>query len=369
MARLGELVDLSLFATSPSDDRHFATAYISPTDRNVQDVPCYVAQRQINISQRGNYVMKPLPPLPRSRLCTRRPRARRSEPASRCILDRMKRSKTDEQGGEWKPTLQQRRITTTTPLLTLSSPSSNLEERGERRERDPRPTMIWMPEDQMWLTQDRAGVNPNPHVWSYMPPPNHADYRYTRSEPPSEPSALYDLPPLSPTHDRSMNMEESPDGIRSQFLRLMRSDEDERLSSLFQAAIQSVPPMTDPSPSSPPATYTIDEQWISHHPSLDQADSWSEMSLPESYHTARASLGEESRSLYSRIARNNPWSEPEDDVLENLSLEEPRSVVSQLTPEDSWRDDDYRVGFSPLSYEASWYARPRGMARSQSTFN
>lgn len=370
-------MDLSLFATSPSDGRQFATSYMSPTDHRTQDVSCYGAQRRLNVSQERNHVMKSLPPLPRRRLCRRRPPTRRSEPASHCILDRLKRARTHHPCGEHCPTLQQRRHHAATPMLTLSIPAPSHEGRGARRERVPRPTMIWMPDEQMWLVQDPAHLNS--HFHSYVPPPRYSGYRYTRSEPSPEPSALFDLPPLSPVQYQSVEHDEPPDEIRNQFLRLMRPDEDERLSSLFQEAIQSVPPMTDTSPSTPHPTPVIDEDWEHRLSRGNEEDSSIETSTYESYHTAYASAredtrsirsqvspdalsrfpGEESRSIYTQISRETPWSHPDDNDFTNHPLGGgPMSMVSsQLTREDSWREDD-RGGLSPLSYDSPW--TPRG---------
>lgn len=373
MARLGALVDLSLFATSPSDGRPFATSYISPTHRANEDVSCYHAQRQLNLSQQRNYTMKSLPPLPQKKLCRRRPQTRRCEPASQCILDRLKRARMHDQSGAQRPTLQQRRNHTTTPVLTLSlPPSTGQEGRGARRERVPRPTMVWMPDDQMWLIQDYTPFNSSSHVRSYIPPPNRVAYRYTRSEPSPEPSALFDLPPLSPFHHEPVHRdEEPPDEIRNQFLRLMRPEVDERLSSLFQEAIQSVPPMTDTSPPTPHPTYSMDDDdWVYRHSRHDEEDSGTEASAYDSYHTAHDSpRGEETRSVYSQISRENPWTHQDPDDFSLRSREgEPWSVVSQISQENSWRED-HRIGFSPLSSDTPWTAMAWSMGRSRSTSN
>lgn len=365
-------MDLSLFATSPSDGRPFATSYISPTHRGTEDISCYHAQRQLNLSQQRNYTMKTLPPLPRKKLCRRRSQTRRCEPASQCILDRLKRTRTHDQSGAQRPTLQQRRNHTTTPVLTLSIPTSTGQEgRGARRERVPRPTMVWMPDDQMWLIQDHTPFNSNSHVRSYIPPPNRVAYRYTRSEPSPEPSALFDLAPLSPFQREPVQRdEEPPDEIRNQFLRLMRPEEDERLSSLFQEAIQSVPPMTATSPQTPHPTYPIDDDWVYRQSRHDEEDSCTEASAYDSYHTAYASpLGEETRSIYSQISRENPWApqDPDDSNLRSPE-DEPTSVVSQMSQENSWRDD-HRNGFSPLSCETPWTAMAWSMGRPRSTTN
>lgn len=378
-------MDLSLFATSPSDGRQFATSYMSPTDHRTQDISCYTAQRRFNVSQERNYMMKSLPPLPRRRLCRRRPQPRRSEPASQCILDRLKRAKTHHPCCEQRPTLQQRRNHTTTPTLTLSIPPASHEGRWTRRERVPRATMVWMPDEQMWLVQDPAQFNDDPHVHSYIPPPRYSGYRYTRSEPSPEPSALFDLPPLSPARYQSVESEEPPDEIRNQFLRLMQPEQDERLSSLFQEAIQAVPPMTDTAPSTPHATHPIDEDWTHRLSHGNEEDLSIETSTYDSYHTAHASpgedngsirspispenlsryVGEESRSIYTQISRETPWSRPADHDFTNHPLGGgPVSVVS--SHEEFW-GESHRGRFSPLSCDSPWSAMGWTLTRPRST--
>ncbi len=349
MTGSGSLVDLSLFATPPSDDRRFRASTIPFTDRRRHDVSCYRAQRQLNGSQEGNYLMKSLPPLPGRTFCARRPRARRSEAGSRCILDRIKGIRTHDPRGEQRPTPQQRRLHTAPPLWTLSPPASSHEsrrERAERRQMVSRPTMIWMPEHQMWLVHDRPGVSGDHDLWWYIAPANHAEYRYTGAEPSGESAALLDNPPVSPTHSGHMDHTESPDPIRTQFLRLMQPEEDEMLSSRFQEAIQSVPPMT------PHPTYTIDEHWEPLWSNDDEEDSY-----PDSFQIAHAAPGEDSRSVYSRLSLHNPRSYPEEDW---------RSVfaqISQQNPWDSVEEDDfanrslvheYENIISPMTREPTW---------------
>ena len=392
MAGTGALVDLSLFATSPSDGRQFAASYMSPTDHGLRDVSCYTAQRRFNVSQERNYMMKSLPPLPRRRLCRRRPPPRRGDPTSPCILDRLKRTKMHCPCCEQRPTLQQRRHHTTAPTLTLSLPAASHEGRGTRRERAPRATMIWMPDEQMWLVQDPTHLNAGSHVRSYVPPPRYSGYRYTRSEPSPEPSALFDLPPLSPARDQSVEHEEPADEIRNQFLRLMQPEEDERLSSLFQEAIQAVPPMTDTAPSTPHATYAIDDDWTHPVSGDGEEDASIDTSTYDSYHTAVASPdednqsirspvspetllrypNEESRSIYTQISRDNPWGHPGDHDFTNHPLGGgPVSVISsQLTHEDSWIEGVHRGRFSPLSYNDSpWSAMGWALTRPRSANN
>lgn len=387
MTRSGGLADLSLFATSPSELRQFDTSYISPTDHPTHDVSCYSAQRQLNIGLERNEMMKRLPPLPRKRLCQRRPQTRRSETTSHCILDRWKRGRMHDSCCGPRPTLQQRRNHASVPMLTLSLPAPSYERRGSRRERAPRPTMVWMPEDQMWMIQEPSNLHSHSRLGQQIPTSNHARYRYTRSEPSPEPSALFNLPPLSPTVHESRSRDEPTDAIRNQFLRLMCPEQDERLSSLFQEAIQAVPPMTDPSPSTPPSMHVTTDQWMNHFARERGEDLRAETSTHDSFHTARASLGNDTHSIGSQVSRETPWVDPGEDPRRIHSLisrenpwdypggydfaahpveREPRSVVSQLTHDHSWRDD-HRSTFSPLTGESPWTPMAWGLTRSRST--
>ena len=310
MSALG-LVDLSLFATSPTDDHRFAASNISPPERVFREESCYRAQRELNHSLPRNFATKPLPPLPPRGLCKRRC-MRRHDANSRCILMRMKRTGSDDRTNEGR-TLQQRRNFTMTPQLTLSVPP-----RSTGDETEPRPTMIWMPDEQMWLTQDRMDGNPNPYVWAYPPPPPNAGHHYSRSEPSPDSSRHFDLSPLSP--------------VRSQFLSLMESPDRERLSPLFQEAVQTVP-MMDLSPLSPRASTSLatEPEWPS-----DTSDY-------QSYQTAhsfqaKSSLTEEPRIVFPQLAWEDSWGAEGRRVRE-----EPRVLFPQLAWEGSWEAVARRV--------------------------
>ncbi|KAL8785139.1 MAG: hypothetical protein Q9213_003557 [Squamulea squamosa] len=235
MADREGLVDLSLFATSPTDDRHFVVDDAPPTERIARARPGGLASLHHGYPLPRCYTMKPLPPLPPRKLCRRRGNGVRPDFTSRCILTRMKRQRMGDDNYGRGVTIQQRRNgpTTATPQLTLTLPPST------NRETTRVPSaMIWMPDEQMWLTADEI-TGPRPHT-----PTNRNNYPnaymentlyyqrsdYPRSEPSPGPYTYYDITPP----------DDSPVG--SQFRSLLtESRNEELLSPLFQEAIQSVP--------------------------------------------------------------------------------------------------------------------------------
>lgn len=322
------LVDLSLFATSPTDDRHFAPSNAPPTEHVYGGVPCSRSRREGSCPLPRSFAMKPLPPLPPRRTCRRRPARGRHDVNSRCILMRIKRIRLDDSPGHESPTIQQRRNTNTTPQLTLSVPpplrEGNLDraERAERAERTERPTMIWMPEEQMWLVQDEDDSNPPPYYWNHTFPASQPEHRYTRSEPSPDSNAHFDLSPFSPF---------SP--VRSQFLSLMESSrhqrpsDRERLNPLFQEAVHTVP-LTDISPLSPRPSSETDQDWQSN------------TSEYQSYHTATGSFTvEEPPIVFPQLAWENAWEGPG----RRRVAEEPQIVFPQLAWGSSWESAAWPV--------------------------
>ncbi|MCJ1462290.1 hypothetical protein MMC07_000890 [Pseudocyphellaria aurata] len=315
------LVDLSLFATSPNDGRHLAR----PDDLlTYREVPVYRSHRERSHPLPRSFAMKPLPPLPPRRMCTRRPVRGRHDVNSRCILMRMKRAKRDERTGNENPTIQERR-NLTTPQLTLSVPPPAAREessaRADRVERGPRSSMIWMPEEQMWLIQDNVDSNAPPYYWDYTAPPGQPERRYARSEPSPDFNAHFDVSPDSP--------------VRSQFLSLMESSsrprlsDRERLNPLFQEAVQTVP-LTDLSPLSP----------LSREPSSVMDHDWlSNSSEYQSYHTASNSLTvEEPQIVFPQLAWVDAWEGERRRVVD-----EPQIVFPQLAWGSSWEGVARRV--------------------------
>ncbi|KAL9009909.1 MAG: hypothetical protein Q9173_005107 [Seirophora scorigena] len=268
------LVDLSLFATFPTDGRHFHHVEPAPADRIFRARPGGQALTQHSYPLPRYYTMKPLPPLPPRKLCRRRGSSRGPDFTSRCILTRMKRQRADDDAFRQGATIQQRRSrpATATPQLTLTLPPSSASPANPRTSA----AMIWMPDEQMWLVadeitgQDDDGPNNfdlsayDETALSYYQRPD-----YPRSEPSPGPYTYYDLtPPESP--------------VLSQFRSLLVEPRDEeRLSPLFQEAMQTIP-MSD---SASLYTRSFDELEYEKEQERQQSRS-SERSNQESFHSA-----------------------------------------------------------------------------------
>ena len=219
------LVDLSLFSLSPADDRHFAVHEPEfNDDQNRQ-------QREYSRPIQGNLANKPWTRRPQRRLCQGVSIARIGDEDSPCILARIRRTVTPPTiNRDWDNTLLQRRNPSSVPRLTLSVPQSS------PRHRHAASAMTWMPDEQMWLIENEVPRD----VWAaqtaYPPPPAYSPPRNppldrSRSVPTSSIRPLYDLtPPLTP--------------IQTQLQTLIQRPGEDRLSPLFQEAMNSVP-MTD----------------------------------------------------------------------------------------------------------------------------
>ena len=229
------LVDLSLFATSPTDDRHLIVNDATPTERIFRSRPRGLASLHYGHPLPQCYTMKPLPPLPPRKLCRRRGSRGRPDFTSRCILTRMKRQRIGDDNFGRGVSIQQRRTgpTAATPQLTLTLPSS-----ATYASTRVASAMVWMPDEQMWLTVDEmtgqrpcTPTNNNSNQQSaYMENTYYQRPNYSRSEPSPGPYTYYDITPP----------DESP--VLSQFRSLLAGPRDEEvLSPLFQEAIQSVP--------------------------------------------------------------------------------------------------------------------------------
>ncbi|KAL9023168.1 MAG: hypothetical protein Q9196_007356 [Gyalolechia fulgens] len=155
----------------------------------------------------------------------------------------MKRQRVDDYTFGQGTTIQQRRSgpTATTPHLTFPLPPSTSEPTARNAS-----ALIWMPDEQMWLVGeeitgrnhdtnhdttnnfDLSAYDDNTFYYSGRP-------HYPRSEPPPSPYIYDDVtPPESP--------------VVSQFRSLLIGPRDEeRLSPLFQEAVQTVPLSDSPS--------------------------------------------------------------------------------------------------------------------------
>lgn len=267
MAGTEELVDLSLFATSPTFDRHFTLPDVPGQQHSIQ--PDAHALRNFSRPLPRDYSLKPLPPLPRRRMC---PTARCTTPKrcdieSHCILNKIKRVRSNEQAptqnvnllqrrNMTSPTpqlglsayqenslLQRRNPTSPAPQLTLSAPQSN------SRSLSTASAMVWMPEEQMWLIAGEVQRDViSSHEPNAAPPaytPAYAPRNFTRSEPSPTIRSQHDLtPPMTPIQvqlERLLEQQrQEPPPQAPSILR-----DEERLSPLFQEAMNSVP-MVDP---------------------------------------------------------------------------------------------------------------------------
>ncbi|KAL8924767.1 MAG: hypothetical protein Q9208_003857 [Pyrenodesmia sp. 3 TL-2023] len=196
-----------------------------------------------------------------------------------CILTRMKRQRADDDTFRRGASIQQRRSgpTTATPQLTLTLPPSATGQPSNRTSS----AMIWMPDEQMWLIAEeitaRNEVTPNNNFDLSTYEENAFSYHqrqpdYPRSEPSPGPYTYYDLtPPDSP--------------VLSQFRSLLVEPRDEeRLSPLFQEAMQTIP-MSD---SASLYSQSFDERLLSEREQerLVGSRSSGEWSRQESFHSA-----------------------------------------------------------------------------------
>ncbi len=224
MADSAGLVDLSLFAESPTNHHSFSVPRV-PRQRYGES-PIMPRYRSHTVP--SNYANKPLPPLPSRRLCPRP----RYEGDSRCILKRIQRIGSNEQPTSQTGTLLQRRNPLSPPALTLSVPQS------QPWNRNPASAMVWIEDEQMWIIAGESQREPTTqpaYQTDYPSPPSYTPRAATRSEPSSSVPPPFDLtPPLTP--------------VQYQLQSLMQpstQDDEERCSPLFQEAMNSVP-MSDP---------------------------------------------------------------------------------------------------------------------------
>ena len=253
----GGLVDLSLFDGRATHEHQFAVVEI-PAFHSFYEPSVQSDHGHDQISHQrvaASHTMKPLPPLPR-RLCAGfGPDPRRQNGPSRCILQRIKRSRSDNliDGPAYQMnTLQQRRNVHPTPQLTLSAPSQPW---SQGRSASP---MIWMPDEQMWLILDGGSPDIHHPAVSTAPPAyDGPPYEYARSEP-------------SP---RRRDSETSP--VRTQLMTLIqRQQNSERMPPLFQEAINGVS-MYEYGDSNEPPTFQVERDWRSGQRSYPRRqESW-----------------------------------------------------------------------------------------------
>lgn len=361
------LVDLSLFATSPADDRHFAVLNETPPERN------YCSQREHSCPPSSRAAMKPLPTVPTRRLCKRSAIRGRHDANSRCILERIKRIRVADHASVTSPTIQQRRSATTTPPLTLNVPASRVDATAipqvtlsgpplvTRDGGSSGPALVWMPDEQMWLIQFEREQDVNRYFWGLHSPPNQPAIRYTRSEPSPNSNTYFDLSPLSP--------------VRSQLLTLIETSDQGRLTPLFQEAVQTVP-LTDISPGA--MSTFVSASNVSAFPSPPPSPpasnretneaSWPDDSSEyESYHTAssfrmiRSSSHDEPRIVFPQLAWESCWEgtdlpdESEDHIPVSPT---PRHLHSDAEPE---QEGHMMLASPPETRESEDYAPENSM--------
>ncbi|KAL8684792.1 MAG: hypothetical protein Q9224_006130 [Gallowayella concinna] len=184
----------------------------------------------------------------------------------------MKRQRIGDDGFGRGVTIQQRRSgpTTAAPQLTLTLPPSTTSATSARAAS----AMIWMPDEQMWLTADEITNQrpPTPNLGQQSAYVENAVFYqrsdYPRSEPSPGPYTYYDItPPDSP--------------VLSQFRSLLTEPRNEEmLSPLFQEAISSVP-FSDSA-----SLYSRPSEELQREPSPQQERQPSRSSGQESFHSA-----------------------------------------------------------------------------------
>lgn len=242
------LVDLSLFSYSPTDDRCFSiTEPFSLPDASNQSndgfrgdsnfTREFYAPRATDRALNERMQSKPLPRLPPRAICGPLSIPRECDLTSTCILNRMKRKRNDDSPGSTDNTLSRRRNVASPPQLLLSGPPPSRATHGPTSE------LVWMPEEQMWLVVGEGERIPAPNASDINATRGQqaSSVNRTRSEPTTRvQSEWHDTPPMSP--------------IQSQLRSLIERRDDERLSPLFQEAMNSVP-MDDTMDPPPPPTY------------------------------------------------------------------------------------------------------------------
>lgn len=226
-----ELFDLSLFAESPTFDRHFTTRQV-PRPQHHEEPPRQ--PRLYEPMMPRDYQNKPLPPLPQRRYRPRPKYPRGCDMESRCILKRIQRIGSNDHRNSRSETLLQRRNPTSPPQLTLSVPQSH------PWNRHPASAMIWMPDEQMWIIAGEVQQDV-PYQNGYPLPPPYSPRGFTRSEPSPNIPVPFDLtPPMTPVQHQFQTLIQRSVEPQRQEERM-----EETMFPLFQEAMNSVP-MMDP---------------------------------------------------------------------------------------------------------------------------
>lgn len=213
-------------STYQSETRHGATM------RDEGDI----RETIVDAPRRREATTKPLPLLPRTAFCQKV-----ADDGSECILKRIKRTAND-QGIPSPGSLLQRRNGSAPPQLTLSVPlESSRPQQNNNASRNP-PSMVWMPDEQIWLIVGEAEQRTSRAAeFAYPTPPAYTPRAFARSEPSSRANSTWEItPPQTP--------------IQSQLQSLLQPRDEERLSPLFQEAMNSVP-MNDHFDLPPPPSY------------------------------------------------------------------------------------------------------------------
>ena len=322
MAASHELVDLSLFATSPAFDRHFALPDV-PGPQRFDQPDTWNFSRPLP----RDYSSKPLPALPRRRRpIPRCPTPKRCDIESHCIINKFKRARSNEQVPSQNvaspqrrsltsPTpqlgfsayqentlLQRRNPSSTAPQLTLSAPQSSSRNVGTAS------AMVWMPEEQMWLITGEVQRDIiSSHEPLAAPPaytPTYTPRNFTRSEPSPTIRSQNDLsPPMSPVQIQLERLlEQQRQEPLPQPPSILR--DEERLSPLFQEAMNSVP-MVDPADLAPPSLLP-DPQAKERTTTSDSRDPRPQNQMALDPRSRSLSVG--SHATHSRNMSSSTWS-------------------------------------------------------------
>ncbi|MCJ1442132.1 MAG: hypothetical protein MMC23_002625 [Stictis urceolatum] len=250
------LVDLSLFAISPTNDPYFSLEDELPSSSLFGPAPGTL---------RNASTMKPLPPIPHRRLgaFSPDPRSNVANP-TRTILERVKRMRVEpyipsqplpaiQTPQKSQQTLQQRRHPdSVTHTLTIPTPShQSTPARGPVSAAAvstsrPAAPMIWLAEEEMWLVAD--GMNTQTDLYGFYAPAPHTDpgpYGYYSPEDFDESPPAYSASPTSVPSSSDF----SP--VRSQFTSLLESQSSFDNSRLSSSPPDFVPTRVERSDTSP----------------------------------------------------------------------------------------------------------------------